>query len=212
MIVFGSQTFVKAKHIKKLDELSNIIDTLDKSAQEEIQPSQEIKQKTSEFLLETIPDWIRISICFENYMKAILLVNGFLIHKIDKISLKTMANNQNKKPISLFEFNQFYNYSVEIDSRRWILEGLKPQTIDFSVLLRKKYQDVIQLPEKILGLIYEINSKRNNLHFYHEAKNSYSFDFIEDLRLMEKFVKEHMMNLVSNLELELNRHRQKNEL
>jgi len=120
-----------------------------------------------------------------------------------------MANNQNKKPIPLSEFKQVYNYSVDINSKQWILEGLKPQTIDFSVLLRKKYQDVIQLPEKILELIYEINNKRNNLHFYHEARNSYSFDFIQDFRLMEKFVKEHMINLASNLEIELNALRQK---
>lgn len=201
MIVFGCQTFVRANHIKEIDKLSSLIDFQDRN-----RPNQEIIEQMGEYVLNTIPDWIRIIICFENYMKAILLKNGFLIHKIDKnqISLKTLANNQNKRPIPLSKFNQIYNFSMDINSKQWVLEGVKPQTIDFSVLLRKKYQDEIQLPDKILELISGINDKRNNLHFYHEASNSYSKEFMDGLRLMDKFVREDMMGIASVLENDLN--------
>jgi hypothetical protein len=206
MIIFGCETFARAKHIKEIEELSSQIDIQDSFAREGKGPNQETIAIMGEFVLDTIPDWIRITICFENYMKAILLMNGFLIHKIDKnvTSLKTLANNQNKKPISLSRFQELRNFSMNIETRQWMLEGLKPQTIDFSVLLWKKYQDEIKLPEKILELISEINTKRNNLHFYHEATNAYSQIFIEELKQLNKFVKEEMMNLVSKLEIELN--------
>ena len=206
MVVFGCETFAQAKHIKEIEKLSSQIDLQDKYAKEGKRLSQEIIEQMSEFVLDTIPDWVRITICFENYMKAILLKNGFLIHKIDKngIGLKTLANSQNRRPVRLSKFREVRNFSMDINTKQWIVEGLKPQTLDFSLLLRKKFQDEIQLPEKILKQVSEINSKRNNLHFYHEATNSYSQHFIEDLKQLDKFVKEDMMNLVSSLEIELN--------
>lgn len=206
MIVFGCQTFKRAKHIKDIDKLSKIIDIQDENARNNKRPSQEMIEQIGAYVLDTIPDWIRITICFENYMKAVLLMNGYLIHKVDRnqFGLKTLSNNQSKRPIGLTTFNQKYNFSMHIESKQWMLEGVKPQTLDFSTLLRKKYQEEIKLPNKILELIKEINYKRNNLHFYHEATNSYSRIFIDDLKLMDKFVSEEMMGLMSKLEIESN--------
>jgi len=206
MITFGCEAFFRAKHIKEIGSLSNLINTLDKLGSEGKMPDIEIIKEITEFGFDKIPDWARIIICFENYMKAILLMNGFLIHKIDKnqTNLKTLANNQNKRPIPLAKFLQINNFYIDIDSKNWMLDGLKPQTIDFGVLLKNNYQNEIQLPDKIIKSIIEINHERNNLHFYHQACNSYSQKFIQDLKLMDKYVNEEMVNLAKKLQNESN--------
>lgn len=206
MIIFGCEAFFRAKHIKEIGSLSNLINTLDRIGSEGKMPDLEIIKEITEFGFDKIPDWARIIICFENYMKATLLMNGFLIHKIDKnqTNLKTLANNQNRRPIPLTEFLQTSNFYIDIDSKNWMLDGLKPQTIDFGVLLKNNYQNEIQLPNKIIKLVTEINHERNNLHFYHQVCNSYSQRFIRDLKLMDKYVNEEMVNLAKKLQKELN--------
>lgn len=192
---------MRASHIKDIEKITSIFES--KGANP---PTLEMVETMSDYMFDMIPDWVRIIICFENYMKAVLLKNGFLIHKIDRDekALKTLANNQNKRPIKLKEFNELFNFSVEIESRLPILEGLKPQTLDFNVLLRKKYQDEINLPTDILESISKINTKRNTLHFYHEVSNSYDKHFFKELRDMEKFVLGDMKQLYFQLQAELN--------
>jgi hypothetical protein len=44
----------------------------------------EYQKEVLEFGLEGVIDAVRICICFENYMKAKLLAEGFLVHELDK--------------------------------------------------------------------------------------------------------------------------------
>ena len=200
MIISGCQTFMRANHIKYIDTLESTFTELRNRI-----PSPEMVEFITEFILDTVPDWVRVIICFENYMKAVLLAEGYLIHKVNReeFAVKSLSNQQNRKPVSINTFIDIISFTQDISTKKWVLEGLKEQTLNFNVLLRPKYQEVIKLPEYIIEVVQEINDKRNNLHFYHEAKNSYSPDFFLSLRSMLTFVQDEMMGKVARLESEL---------
>lgn len=202
MITFGYATFARAKHIQDLSKFSKLVNKLD-----DIRSlTQENKSQLFEFNINTLIDWIRVSICFENYMKAILLQKGYLIHQINKEipELENLAKSQKKRPIPVSEFQEINLILDKKVSRERLKEGLKLQTIQFNLLLKTKYQNKIQLPAGIHKIITEINKKRNNLHFYHEAENSYSKKKIEDLVLLKKYVEEDIMGLAKSIEIEIN--------
>lgn len=199
MISFGSQTFRTAKHIEELDILKRIY--MNKTG---INLLPEELEFVPEFVLSTITDWIKIIICFENFMKASLLLNGILIHEMNKDDkfLKRIGN-QRKKPILLSDYRKTYNFSFNIEKRILCLEGITSKTLTMSTLLSKPYQKIIKLPQNILSTITEINRSRNNLHFYHKAMNSYGKDFFNQMDDLTSFVDNEMMNLKSHLEMNL---------
>ena len=125
MIVFGSRTFVNSKHIKELEHLQNLVLFQNKKLH-----TKETEYEMANFVLNTLLDWVSITICFENFMKAVLMLHGYLIHKIDRNDkkLKTLGNQQNKRPIKLSEYLNYYNFSIELESRQYILEGIKGST------------------------------------------------------------------------------------
>ena len=96
-------------------------------------------------------------------MKGILILNGFVVHQLTDKN-KALKYEQWARPIKIDElFNSltFSNFT-----------GTKPetwetnfQTLNFSWILKPKYQAVINLPIDILSIIKQINEERNKLHF-----------------------------------------------
>ena len=114
---------------------------------------------------DSLIEYTRIIVCFQNYMFAKLLYDGYLVHKINRNEFKDMSNNQKLKPIKIHDFTkvsscQTNNLGCEI----W--QGLENETINFSTLLKSGYQQAIQPPEIIHAVLKEYNKLRNQQHFH----------------------------------------------
>lgn len=126
---------------------------------------------------EKLIDYVKISIAFENYNKAVLLENGFLVHKVKKSPTnKEIFKRQNEGiPILVTEFLQFSNEQLDRHSKKVFLTGLTPnfETINYSLTLSKKYQEIIKLDNELCYRLKEINDNRNRLHFYTDFKGAF---------------------------------------
>lgn len=147
---------------------------------------------------EKLIDYVKICIAFENYNKAMLIKNGYLIHNIKSSSInKGLSKLQSQGyPIKLSDFLELNSFSS--DPRKYqgevYLSGLSENfmTVKFSHTLNDHYQKIIGLDPRFVYLLKEINEKRNRLHFFTEFIGGFSVaDHIEKWT----FIKECSMTL-----------------
>ncbi|WPP49062.1 hypothetical protein [Catalinimonas niigatensis] len=130
---------------------------------------------------EKLIDYIKISIAFETYNKAILIENGVLVHLIKK-SKKTneLYKIQNKGlPVKIEEFKRACAFKRDSFFENYYLEGLRLgyPTISYSTTLNENYQNIINLNQDLLLRLKEINEKRNRLHFFTEFSGAFEVEF-----------------------------------
>lgn len=137
-------------------------------------------------------DYIRVIICFENYMKAILLLNGYIVHKIKNNNKDSKFHSISKKllkePVRISELIKIENYKIIPGTDDIELRGLELQTISFKTLMNEKYQEIIRLNHDVADIILNINKERNKLHLkYSHASSSFSSKF-DDYEILIDFV------------------------
>lgn len=115
------------------------------------------------FINDSLMDDTRIIICFENFMKGILILNDCVVHKLTSKN-KALKYEQQKRPLKITEVFNATSFS-NFDPTKPELWETSFQTLNFSWMLRKKYQAIINLPTEILSIITDINEERNKLHF-----------------------------------------------
>lgn len=123
---------------------------------------------------EKLMDYVKISIAFENFNKALLIEKGYLVHKIQKkVETKDFYKRQNEgKPIKIDEFKTVCSFKQDKIKGKYYLEGIQNgfPTISYSDTLNPNYQEIIQLDNDLLIWLKEINQKRNKLHFFTDFK------------------------------------------
>jgi hypothetical protein len=122
-----------------------------------------VKAKLDDVLLDSLVDNIRISVCFENYFKAKLLLNDIVIHSIDHGRDKKLAKEQRARPIEV----------KEIISKRTVAEMsilnnlLKDLTISYSTIPDVPgYVKLLNMPSDTLEFLGQKNVQRNKLHLH----------------------------------------------
>ena len=151
------------------------------------------KEEGREFIEHHLSDTTNVIICFENYMKAVLLLKDFLVHSIKKVNTKrtwkTMFKNysrekkcnllrmkQSKEPLLMNDLRQIKNFELTENNTRTKWEVIESTTLNFTTMLKPGYQKHINLPPDVLEALIRVNQHRNSLHFYIYGKiddNSY---------------------------------------
>jgi len=176
LLTFGYQLFKTANIIKELDKVIEFYNENDHETILKTFPS-----KFPALLFESLIDVIKISICFENYFKAKLLLNEFIIHDIDRNSNPNFFKKQRKVPIDIKEIIS-YRTAKELPTLRKVL---KETTINYSIFLENKnYLRYLSMEQKSIDFLAEINKSRNRLHLYISPLTSLSKNILtsyEDL-------------------------------
>lgn len=200
LLFFGIKQFKKTIHFTEKEEL--IVD-LSKSHLGYLS-SESILSLTNDALVE----YFRIVVCFQNYMFASLLNNGYLIHKIDKNKFNDLLKRQKSEPIEISGLVGSSRYKK--NSRGFdILEGVENHTINFSTLLKPEYQKLIQFPHVVRKTIEGYNEVRNFNHFHIKettapilvhVKNGENYcEGIDQIREVNNFVENNMVKLHNDL-------------
>lgn len=192
LIHFGYGQFRRARRIERLE----MLEVLNQHGHKP-----EYHKEVLEFGLEGVIDAVRICICFENYMKAKLLADGFLIHELDKgmAGMKELAAAQRIRPVKLREAEQLNGGWQSSSEGLGYLKGVKRHTLKMSWMLGEAYQTSIGLPESVLQHLSRLNSDRNELHFYLSDGFSTSSETIKALRELIRFVKGPMTTMHDSL-------------
>lgn len=161
----------------------------------------------AKFSIDQLMNAIRITICFENFMKGLLLLNGYMINRLRRKVFKELADNQYQEPIPI---------STALNGRKWEpnneivtsdpnlklqITGILKTTIGMKELKQPKYQAVFKIDEKVLEICEPYFEYRNNLHLYLGEQFSFSESTTEDIRILVKFINDHVVrihNLIIN--------------
>jgi hypothetical protein len=106
-----------------------------------------------------------------------LLDNGFIVHQIKKNSLNAylFTDQQNGIPIRAADFLQVSEETSDMFDNKIYLTGFRENfsTLNYSMTLSEKYQEIIQLDKELCYRLKEINEKRNQLHFFTDFKGAF---------------------------------------
>ena len=179
LLEFGKHLFESAYVIANLNKLKSIC--------ENCSPRNPPKKVEIEgFTNNGLVDSIKISICFENFGKGMLLAKGYLIHNIDKNVFSELEDQQKKRPILIEDFPDEWirdDRLITVSSLKGIGKGLSMNTINYSTMLNKRpYFQECLYDEEFLSFLKQINQGRNQLHLLnslsfvlrHDSYNLYS--------------------------------------
>lgn len=174
MLCYSSKMFWGCEMITELDRAKSLLD-------------KDLVEKDSNALPELLDlyykienpllDAVRIVICFENYFKAILLLENYTIHKMDlnvcREHFPQFVNSKNQllqktSPILIGDIKQAENHHPVVSVEPF--RTLSYQTIEVSTLLdqpeyRAIYSKGEESDETLFPLLRSLNDTRNSLHF-----------------------------------------------
>lgn len=106
---------------------------------------------------------IKIMTAIENYFKAEILDQEFIIHKINDRE-KTLKKRQKSEPIHLSEIADFKKQKIK-DEGTFIL-ALDNITINFSDIINSEsYLKLLSTKTEIIDIIKDLAKERNTLHY-----------------------------------------------
>ncbi len=146
---------------------------------------------------ENLIDRVKIIMCFENYLKGVLIGKGYLVHLIDKSIAPKKFKELGSiyvKPIRVSEYirteQAVYKNSLGNNTYR----ALKKNTIGISALLSESsYQNIHKTPTQIINIIKRFNFVRNTIHFRWIGASNFDDKYIADLNGLIRFVNENMI-------------------
>ena len=122
-------------------------------------------------------DLVKISLAFETFNKAVLLEEGYLIHKLQKNSFNKLLFTVQEKgfPIKTMDFMEVCDETSITERGYTFLTGFRRNfpTIKYSLTLTERYQKIIKLDQELCFHLKEINQMRNKLHFFTDFKGGY---------------------------------------
>ena len=124
-------------------------------------------------------------------MKAVLIRNGFCVHKIKKDihGFAELHKKQYLEPISLKSIDDILEFDVDDVNEYMTHKALSGFTIGIRTLLgSSKYISYYKLDEKLVPFLRKINLERNSIHFSDSVTFTISDEFVENLEKIKDFV------------------------
>lgn len=199
LLTFGYRQFAATNRLKEINTLKELCESL---KLKKLNPTDE---RIMLLAFEHLIDTIRISICFENFFKGLLLANGYVVHKLDKNTFPSLSKEQFKRPILLDEVLKQKDWEIngslnikDIFLKKQI-RGILKNTIGLSVLGKKKYLEAIKFSKDIYALLKSDFEYRNNLHYYTSETFSISIDDYDSFVKIIEFVNCNVVRCQNNM-------------
>ena len=177
MLCSSSKLFWGCEIIKNLDKVTSLLDRT-KSGQDILDKSDAWSELF--VLLQNIESpvlqFVRIVICFENYFKAKMLLDGYIIHQMGLAACKQNYPQFMKNEKELLQkttpilFDDVKQAEKQDNWNTKPLQTLTKQTIGMSMLVgQPKYRAIYsqQTPDdqRLFSMLQRLNETRNTLHF-----------------------------------------------
>jgi len=163
-----------------------------------------------EFGIHNLMDNLKMIICFENFMKGVLLSNLYVVHNLNKEKFPELYKEQRKRPITIYEVlekNPWENdnriITDELNLKK-VIKGITSNTLNLSTLLKPKYLEVININPIITEIIRKMNNDRNRLHFYSSESITFSSNSYYDFRVLIDFLNNSIVKVQNEMAEYLN--------
>lgn len=157
-------------------------------------------QKIFDRIKSDVLDAVKVFLCFENYLKAELLLQGYVIHKFDRSFCSANSLNwlkiQDKEPIPILEMKKAEHLSIEEAPKDGFFHSLQDKTISYPTMKNFEYKKVLaHLPDvnTLLDIVDSVQDERNTLHFLASQGKSLSQKKIEHHIFLRNYVKDYVM-------------------
>jgi hypothetical protein len=204
LIRFGYLQFTRTSLIRELDLYKKLCYSCE-------QAPFYLMPKILEFALNGLLDSIKIGICFENFLKAMHLLNGFVIHKLHKDIFPVLYKEQYSRPIHISEVLKVANWEInenlefEDNGLKNQIKGILPVTIGMKELLNKNYLKIIKFPKNVSEICRNHILNRNQLHLYMDESLSTSEQDYKELITLIDFVNTHFVEIHNRIIDEINK-------
>lgn len=204
LLSFGYQQIRRVTFVSNFNHL----EMLSKMVANNEPPNIEIASK---FSVDQLINSIRITICFENFMKGLLLLDDCIIHKLRKKVYGNFATLQYTQPILIndaFKGQKWeVNPEIELDNEdlKKQLPGILRTTIGMQELLKPKYQEQFKIDESIINICRPYFEYRNNLHLYMAEQFSISPNSAENFRQIVDFINNNLVRIHNLIIKKLNK-------
>ncbi len=177
LVTFAYTNFKKARRIKNFEELKNFIQSGDYTNRK---LHNEFFKTYPQLAFDSLLDYILISIAFENYFKAKLLLNNFVIHNVKKETNAVLCKKQKRQPIEVSDL---------IFKDKSTCKDLKETTLNYSLLLNTDmYSKYYNISSKNLEYLKKLNKHRNSLHLHMSIKFDLSKAELNNLAELKRIV------------------------
>jgi len=194
LLSFGYSQFIRISLVKEISTLKELCKNLDENIPPDI-------HQISVFTLDQLMNSIRLTICFENLMKSLLLLNGNMIYKLSKDVFPDLSKLQYKRPITIFEILEIkkweQNPKLKLSPKEFNLQinGILKFTIGMKELLSKNYLSIYKISPDVLKLCKPFFSYRNNLHLYMQEEFSIGKETYNQTTKIIDFINDHLVRI-----------------
>lgn len=204
LTAFGLKQFMGTTIWKQRQNLKTLCENFSES-------NPPIITQLAQFAHDALLDLIKISILFENFMKSLLLLNGYIIHKLDKNYFETLYKQQYERPIKFAEIRKIRNWEInsnillEDEGKKNQIKGILNTTIGMKELLSKEYIAAMNFSENILNICTPFFRYRNNLHLYMGEQITLNENDYTNLTILSNFINNNIIRIHNQLIEELNK-------
>ncbi len=147
---------------------------------------------------EIFIDMILICTAFENYMKAKLLMEGYIVHCIKKKcnTIKLREKQNRYIPVTIKDLKD-KEKSQKNKGGYMHFPSIDERTLGISKLLRSEYQSVLNIPQDVVAILRTFNEKRNQLHF--NMGNVFAHSEIRQVKILKEYVESKMKEFHNDL-------------
>lgn len=201
LLCYSSQMFWHSETILILDKVKELINTEFNNHPDAFTKLMDLCQKVESPLLDTI----RIVICFENYFKALMLLQNYIIHQMDLNFCRNkypqfLSGSSNKRlrqetiPIQIYDVKQAESHDDwTIDS----LQTLTNQTIGINKLIDKPNYRIIfskskNTDDRLFSILKSLIKSRNSLHFLTIEYIPFGLTGVHDYLFLRDYVRTHI--------------------
>jgi hypothetical protein len=183
--------------------------TLDKETRSK--PSKEQELILMPFVHNGLIDSVKISICFENVFKAILLLKDCLIHNLKGEDIKRLSKKIKHTPVlveSLLELKEWeVNSEIKISNELYKqqIDSISNNTLNYgNLILKSNYRKIIAEALKIendsiFNILNEYRENRNKLHLHTSTSSSINQNTYNEYLQLKKVVDENILSLENKL-------------
>ena len=187
LMTFGYRQFKESFIYQHRDKLTQLCNDFSPTVRPDL-------SLLSGFVFNKLIDCIRITICFENYFKAKLLSESFIIHKLDKDIFPSLYKEQYTRPIHTSEIIIPGTWRINKNIKglptehTYQIKGILKNTIGIKELMGVNYLNTIQFHNNIVSICKPYFEYRNNLHLYMSESGGLGKQDSEDLKEIINFV------------------------
>lgn len=204
---FSIRTLERAlliKNLEKLLKLSKRCDEISFSDDPKAQNEFRNLRKQMTGLMEHYTDNMIIVAAYENYLKAKLLIKGYLIHQIDRNweEYKTLSNKQRRQPIRVCDIPEISRVNSVQHREDTKYQSLLDQTLKITTLLSPDYLKALELSDEVVFLLKRSVKERNKLHYLAVVLYRAGHKDFQDYRLLSEYLREKVNLMLLGTEIQ----------